>query len=134
MSGTGKRGDQKKTMVIKSHGNDYFGRDKTLRRGKVIRVESMSLATVIEKLDSLIKKGKAKEHGKGYEIDLKNKKIVGNESLNIPLIIHALSASKGAHEGVAKAGGKIVVKVRAEGDNRGIDTSKKDKEKEKGKK
>ena len=118
MSGSGKRGDQKKTLIIKLYGNDYFGKDKALRRGKVIRVESMSLRTVIEKLDSLIKKGKAKAHGKGYEIDLKNKKIVGNENLNIPLVINALSCSEGAHAAVAKAGGKIVIKVKAEGDNR----------------
>ncbi|MEK6824398.1 MAG: 50S ribosomal protein L15, partial [Nanoarchaeota archaeon] len=29
MSGTGKRGDQKKTLVINLYGNDYFGKDKT---------------------------------------------------------------------------------------------------------
>src|SRR3990167_5998240 len=49
MSGTGKRGDQRKTQVIKlTGGNNYFGKDRTLRRGtkptkfKVINLDQIS--------------------------------------------------------------------------------------------
>src|SRR3989338_8475517 len=35
-AGTGKRGDQKNSLVVKiTGGNNYFGKDRTLRRGAV---------------------------------------------------------------------------------------------------
>ena len=38
LAGTGKRGDQKKTLVLKKHGNSYFGKSKTLRKKVVIKL------------------------------------------------------------------------------------------------
>ena len=34
MAGTGKRGDQRKSLIINLYGNNYFGKSKTLRRGR----------------------------------------------------------------------------------------------------
>ncbi len=111
MSGTGKRGDQKKTLVIKLYGNDYFGKDKTLRRGTHHRIEAISLGAIVKQLKTMLKDGRAKDEKGSYTIQLKECKIIG-DSVGIKLIIHARSASKGAIEAVKKAGGEIVIQKK----------------------
>ena len=103
MAGSGKRGDQKKTLILNLYGNDYFGRDKALRAGKKIEIPSMSLHTIIDNIGSFGKKS-----GDYYEIDVREYKIVGKEDLKMKLKIHCLAASAGARESVEKAGGEIV--------------------------
>src|SRR3989338_4354762 len=90
-AGTGKRGDQKKTLVIKlTGGNNYFGKSKTLRRGNVhTKLKAMNLAQVMTNLHSFIQKGNAKESKGTYEIDLKGYKILGEGEVKEKLIIKA---------------------------------------------
>lgn len=110
MSGTGKRGDQKKTLIIKMYGNSYFGKE---RRGAGLiekkRTPSMSIDSLNAQLQSLVKKGKASEQKGTFQIDLSGYKIIGNGALDVKAEIRAKAASAGAMKAVAKAGGTIVL-------------------------
>jgi large subunit ribosomal protein L15 len=106
MAGTGKRGDQRKTLVINLYGNNYFG--KKLSTSKAHKIPSISLRSLHEKLSTLVKEGKAKETNGKYEITFKGYKIIGNEELKLKLHIHARAASESALASVKAAGGDII--------------------------
>ena len=102
-SGTGKRGDQKKTLVIKlTGGNNYFGEDRALRRGHVAPKLDVINVSEIELREGTL----AKEEG---YINLKGYKILGNGEVTKALKIKASAASASALEMVKKAGGQIIV-------------------------
>lgn len=111
-AGTGKRGDQKKNMAIDKFGNPtdkgYFGKSKTLRRGVVVKIKSISLASIQNKLKSFVKDGLAIEKSGVYELDLKKYKIIGKTALDFKAKIRANSASEGAKKTVQETGGEIV--------------------------
>ncbi len=109
MAGTGKRGDQKKTLVTKLYGGDYFGKDKTLRRGPKTPTPSISISTINNSVLSLIEKGLGKDTKEFIELDLSKYKIIGNDSPVKKMKISAKAASKGAQEAIRKAGGEIVI-------------------------
>ncbi len=113
MSGSGKRADQKKTLVTKLYGNKYFGKQgitsKGTRRDKRDRINLGDIETHLEKY------GKKSE--KGWEINLKSYKILGgskDSSLKHKLIIKAKEASKSAIEKVKKEGGEIILPSKKE--------------------
>lgn len=105
LSGTGKRGDQKKTLMIKLYGNNYFKKDKSVAKTKI---HVMTLETISQNIHNLVKQGIAKEQKGGYELKLEKYKIIGSET-PFALTIHARAASEGARAAVEKAGGKVVV-------------------------
>ncbi len=107
MAGTGKRGDQKKTLVLNLYGNNYFKKDRTTSKAR--KMPSMSLRTIVEKLSTFVKKGVAKETSGKYEINLDKFKVIGNEELKMKLIIRARAASESALASVKAAGGEIVL-------------------------
>lgn len=113
MAGSGKRGDQKKTLVIKlTGGNNYFGKSKALRRGHVApKLETINISDIESKIDFFVKKGIAKKTGDSYELDLKDFKILGNttQALKTKLKINAAAASTSAIEKVKSAGGELLV-------------------------
>ncbi|MEK6849993.1 MAG: uL15m family ribosomal protein [Nanoarchaeota archaeon] len=101
MAGTGKRGDQKKTLVIKlTGGNNYFGKDKTLRRGNIAKKLDVINLSDIEK--------KYKDHSE--LIDLSGYKILAVGDIKTKLKIKAFAASKSALDKIKKAGGEISIK------------------------
>lgn len=110
MAGTGKRADQKKTLVLNM--GKYFGKSKTLRAGKKIRIESVSLENIESNINSHVRDGTAKENKGSYELDLKKYKIIG-DSTGLKLKIQAKAASKGAISAVKKSGGEIVLSTSA---------------------
>lgn len=110
MAGTGKRADQKKTLVLKTKGRDYFGKAKTIRRKQSPKPKSINLHDLVRNIPSLIKKGVAKESKGVYEINLPKYKILSNGDVSEKLKITAAAASKSALEKVKKAGGEIIVK------------------------
>lgn len=118
MAGTGKRGDAKKTMILNLYGNDYFGSDKTLRRGQgkgLIKLEATSLRRINENILSFVKNGIAKESKGAYEVNLSGYKVLGEGEVSLKLIITADAASQSAIDKVKKAGGEIILpKVKAE--------------------
>lgn len=110
MSGTGKRGDQKKTMILNLYGNDYFGKDKTLRRGHAVKKpEVINLNSLSESIASFVKSGKAKDNKGIYEINISEYKVLGDGELTIKANITAKSFSSSAKEKIEKAGGKAII-------------------------
>lgn len=92
MAGTGKRADQKKTLVLNLYGNKYFKRDKALRMG-----------TIKKKLKSInLKDIKQDKDYTGY-------KILAQGDAPAKLKIKASAASKQAIEKIKKAQGEIVI-------------------------
>jgi large subunit ribosomal protein L15 len=106
MAGSGKRADQKKTLVIKLYGNKYFGKQgftsKGTERDKRNRI---NLGTIESNLETY-----GKKQGDKWEINLEGYKILGTGEAKNKLIIKASEASKSAIEKVKKAGGEIQLK------------------------
>lgn len=110
LAGTGKRGDQKKTMILNLFGNDYFGKDKTLRRGHVkAKPKAINLKFISENIETLIKKGLAKESKGIYEINLKGYKILGEGELPFKAEIKVDAISSSASEKLKKSGSTIIL-------------------------
>lgn len=108
MAGTGKRADQKKTLILNLP-YEYFGKDRTLRAGKKPKkLEVQDLRGIESKLDLMVKKGIAKESKGIFEINLKGYKILGNQAKH-KMHITASAATASAIEAVEKAGGKILL-------------------------
>ncbi len=131
MAGTGKRADQKKTLILNLYGHDYFGKQGVTSRGterdvrKRVNVGEISLNP-----EKYGKKGKG-----GWEIDLKEYKILGDGDVKEKLMIKAKEASKSALEKVKKAGGEIVLTALPKNDQpKGASESAVKKVEKKGKK
>jgi large subunit ribosomal protein L15 len=106
MSGTGKRADQKKTLVLNLYGNNYFGKQGiTSRKTEKDKRKRINLWTIQNNLETY-----GKKEGDKWTINLKDYKILGNEKLKDKLVIKAKEASKSAMESVKKAGGEILLK------------------------
>lgn len=110
MSGSGKRADQKKTLVLKLYGNKYFGKQgitsKGTARDKRQRINIKDLISNIEKYGK-----KTKE---GWEISLPKYKILGDGEVKEKLKIKCLEASQSAIEKIEKAGGSIEILKKSE--------------------
>lgn len=106
MAGTGKRADQKKSLMTKLYGNDYFGKQgvtsKRTKRDKRQRINLKQIENGLEKY--------GKKVGDKFEINLKDYKILGDGEVKNKLVITAFEASESAKEKVKKAGGEIKVK------------------------
>ena len=108
MAGTGKRGDQRKTLILKKTLDEvYFGKRQTRMRFGAAKLPILNLERI--HLERYAKNGLAKEHNGIWELDLKNYKIIGKLSFPLKLKIHASAASEGAVSSVKKHGGEIVV-------------------------
>ncbi|MEK6928879.1 MAG: uL15m family ribosomal protein [Nanoarchaeota archaeon] len=103
-AGTGKRADQKKTLVIKlTKGNNYFGKSKALRRGNIPpSLEVINVGTIEQRLSSFTSK-------EGF-LDLSGYKILGDGDIKTKIKIKASAASKSAIEKIKKAGGELEIK------------------------
>jgi len=110
MSGSGKRADHKKTLVTKLFGGKYFGKQgETSKKTQRDIRKRINLRTIDLNLQTYILKGIAKKTEKGFEINLKKYKILGEGKIKNKLIIKAKEASKSAIEKVKKAGGEIIL-------------------------
>lgn len=120
MAGTGKRADQKKTLVIKLYGHDYFGKQGVTSRGtKRDTRKRISLRTIQGNIQSF-----GEKKGKEWHINLEGYKILGDGEIKEPMIITAKSASDSAIEKIGKAGGKIILpkeKEKKQKPNKGED-------------
>ena len=112
MAGTGKRADQLKTLVNKLYGNEYFGKQGVTSRGtKRDTRKRINLRDIEINMNTYIKKGLMKKTAKGFEIELKGYKILGEGEVKNKLFIKAKEASASAIEKVKKAGGEIILPV-----------------------
>ena len=108
MAGTGKRADQKKSLVIKLYGNEYFGKQGITSRGTERDTRKRINA---DDIDLNIKRY-GKKTGDKWEVSLPKYKILGGNKdyvLRNKLVIKAKEASKSAMEKVKKSGGEIIV-------------------------
>jgi len=109
MSGSGKRSDQKKTLVLKKYGHKYFGKQGITSRGtKRDTRQRINLQTIELNLEKY-----GKKVGDKWEINLSRYKILGTGEVKNKLIITAKEASKSAIEKVKKMGGEILLKKSA---------------------
>ena len=110
MAGTGKRADQKKTLVLKLYGNSYFGKQGITSRGtKRDKRDRINLEQIQSNLEKY-----GKKTSKGWEINLENYKILGDGEVKEKLIITAKEASQSAREKVKEKGGEIIFEGKKE--------------------
>ena len=106
MSGTGKRADQKKTLILKLYGHNYFGKQGVTSRGTKRdtrkRINLKDLELHLEKY--------GKKEKEGYLINLPNYKILGDGEVKNKLFVKCLEISASAKEKIEKAGGSVSVK------------------------
>jgi len=98
MAGTGKRGDQKKTLITKLYGNKYFGKQGMTSKGTKRDTRQR------------INVGDIQNKYKPGELKLLKYKILGKGEIKDKFIITCFQASKSAIEKVKKAGGEIIIK------------------------
>ena len=107
-AGTGKRADQKKTLITKLYGHGYFGKQGiTSKRTERDKRKRINLKTIEKNISSY-----GKKTGNKWEVKLENYKILGEGDVKRILIIHAKEASKSAVGKVKKAGGEIILKKK----------------------
>ena len=110
MAGSGKRADQKKTLVLKLYGHKYFGKQgitsKKTIRDKRDRINLDQIQTNLESF--------GKKSGDKWEIDLNSYKILGDGEVKNKIIIKAKEASSSAIEKIKKAGGEIILPKKKE--------------------
>jgi len=105
MAGTGKRGDQKTTLITKLYGHDYFGKQGiTSRKTKRDTRQRINIQQIEKNLEKY-----GKKTTKGWEINLEEYKILGEGEIKEKLIITATAASESALKKVKKAGGDIIL-------------------------
>ncbi len=118
MAGSGKRSDHKKTLIIKLYGHKYFGKQGiTSRKTQKDKRKRINLKDIEFNFERYIKSGIAKKTSKGFEINLKDYKILDSSKkymLKNKLIIKAKEASGSALEKVKKSGGEIILSVKKE--------------------
>ena len=108
MSGSGKRADQKKTLITKLYGNKYFGKQGITSRGTKRDIRKrINLQTIEINLEKY-----GKKIGDKFEIDLSDYKILGTGEVKNRLNIKAKEASKSAIEKVKKKGGEIIFPMK----------------------
>ncbi|MBI3623791.1 uL15 family ribosomal protein [Candidatus Pacearchaeota archaeon] len=105
MAGTGKRADQKKTLILKLYGHKYFGKQgitsKKTQRDKRNRI---NLGQIQSNLSLY-----GKKVGEKWELKLDNYKILGEGEIKEKVVIKAGEASSSAIEKIKKLGGEIIL-------------------------
>jgi len=89
MAGSGKRADQKKTLIISKYGKTYFGKFgfKSIQQKKNRKLKEINLQDIEKMIDYFKKKGLVKESKDNVEINLKGYKILSDGELTKKLII-----------------------------------------------
>lgn len=110
MAGTGKRGDQKTTLITKLYGHDYFGKQGiTSRKTKRDTRQRINIQQIGKNLEKY-----GKKTAKGWEINLPRYKILGEGETKEKLIITVMGASESAIKKIEKAGGSIILPEKEE--------------------
>ncbi|MBS3080711.1 uL15 family ribosomal protein [Candidatus Pacearchaeota archaeon] len=113
MAGTGKRADQKKTLIIKKYGNKYFGKQGITSKKTEKRKNLVINVNDIEKdYDNLMKK-----YGKDGWLELKKYKILGDGEIKKKIKLKARKISKSALDKIKKAGGEVEIKNKNKSEN-----------------
>ncbi len=102
MAGTGKRADQKKTLLLNMP-EDYFGKKGLKAKKKKY------------KIINLYELSKMAQRKKDLKLD--NYKILSDGEVKIPVSVSAYAASQNAIKKIEKAGGKVILKKKEEENN-----------------
>ena len=133
MSGSGKRADHKKTLITKLYGSKYFGKQGITSKGtKRDKRDRINLQEIELNLETYIKKGIAKKTKEGFEINLKNYKILGKGEIKNKLIIKANEVSKSAKEKIEAKGGKVITNLPKKNQTKNVSKSEIEKAKKSG--
>ena len=116
MAGTGKRADQRKTLVLnlRKVGINYFGKSKAIRRKQAPKLKEINLFQIEQDLHSFVRQGIAKHTSSGYEINLKGYKILGKGDIKTKVKIKASAASRSALD---KLKGSLEIENKGKSDN-----------------
>jgi large subunit ribosomal protein L15 len=110
MAGTGKRADQKKTLITKLYGNDYFGKQGiTSRKTKRDTRKRINIGGIQKNIEKY-----GKKLGDKYEVNLSKYKLLGDGELKIKMKVICLEASKSAIDKIKKMGGEVIVSKKKE--------------------
>ncbi|MEK6871281.1 MAG: uL15m family ribosomal protein [Nanoarchaeota archaeon] len=110
MAGSGKRADQKKTLVNKLYGNKYFGKQGITSRGtRRNKDKKINVGDIQRNLPMLMKK-----FGRGEVLELKKYKVLGEGELTTKLHLKVAAISEGALEKVKRAGGSVEILKKRE--------------------
>jgi len=108
MAGTGKKGGAKITWRTK-YFPEYFGKHGFVSLKKIKnKIKVINLEEINERINSLIKNGKAKKTSEGINLNLKKYKILGGGECKEKLLITCNSCSNSAKEKIEKSGGKVI--------------------------
>lgn len=106
MSGSGKRADHKKTLILKLYGHNYFGKTGITSRGtKRDTRKRINIGDIELHIEKYGKKGKD-----GYDVVLKDYKILGTGEVKNKLNVTCFEVSESAKKKIEKAGGTVTVK------------------------
>ena len=110
MSGTGKRADHLKTLVLKLYGNNYFGKQgvtsRRTQRDTRQRINIKDIELHIEKY--------GKRSNAGYVVNLQDYKILGEGEVKNKIFVKCFEVSESARKKIEKAGGSIEVAQKKE--------------------
>ncbi len=111
MAGTGKRGDQKASVVWKE--KKYFGKHGFKKKGMKKKVVAINVEELQKKINTLLEKKKITKEGDTYVIDLNSigyNKLLGKGIVLNKLKISVESSSEKAIQKVQEKGGVVVTK------------------------
>jgi len=109
-AGSGKRGDSKKTKFWKNP--DYFGKYGFVSKVPKVKIYSVNIDYLQDKLQMLLDKKIAIEKAGVYEIDVSKlgfNKVLGNRNLSKKFKIISYSFSESAIEKIKSAGGEAIL-------------------------
>ena len=105
MAGTGKRAGQKRLWVLKN-APDYFGKHGF--RSRYNKIRGINIGFINDKIERLVKEGKAKKESDGFHVDMQGYKVLSSGKVTKKLFVKASGFSKIAEEKITKAGGKVI--------------------------
>lgn len=111
LSGTGARGDQKKSMILRKFGKDYYGKHGFTSIHKSSN-KVLSITYLENNFDNLVEAGVIVKEGNEFIFDstiFKYDKVLGNGSFSKKLTVICDSISATAKEKIEAAGGKVVL-------------------------
>lgn len=95
LAGTGKRADQKKTLILNLYGKEYFGKKKRRARKPTLKLKTINLRDINTK--------------QGSEVDLQGYKVLAEGELTKKVTIRASAASQSAIDKIKKQGSSILI-------------------------
>lgn len=111
-AGSGKRADQKKSLVLKLYGREYFGKHGFVNpNSQAYEKKGINLSDIDSKLEYYVEQKLVKKEGDSFIIDLKKlgfDKLLGKGNISRKIKITAPSFSKLAVEKIKEKGGEVI--------------------------